>query len=348
VAVNKPKHILVIRLSAMGDVAMLVPVLNALIQQHPNVKVTVLTKRFLAPIILEIPTISVKIAEIQGNHKGIFGLWRLSKELKELGVDGVADMHNVLRSNILKWFLKFSPIPFYQVNKGRKEKKQLTAPVNKKFVQLKTTHVRYQEVFKKLGFLFKVDKNHVCKKENQVSTAHLRGKEARIKYIGIAPFAAFKGKAYPPKKMEEVLNNLSEFNNYKVFLFGGGAIEKSMLEVWEQQFKNCQSVAGKMSLKEELAAIASLDLMVAMDSGNAHLAAMYGIPTITLWGVTHPYAGFAPFGQDSNTFILSDRSMYPLIPTSIYGNKVPKGYENVMDTITPEVITRKIIEIINN
>ena len=57
------------------------------------------------------------------------------------------------------------------------------------------------------------------------------------------------------------------------------------------------NIAGKLSFKEELELIRSLDVMVSMDSGNAHLAAMQDVKTITLWGVTHPYAGFAPFHQ---------------------------------------------------
>jgi ADP-heptose:LPS heptosyltransferase len=79
-----------------------------------------------------------------------------------------------------------------------------------------------------------------------------------------------------------------------------------------------------------------------MDSGNGHLAAMYGVPTVSLWGVTHPYAGFAPFKQESNC-LLSDRTQYPAIPTSIYGNKVPEGYEDVMRTVLPETIVTKMI-----
>ena len=83
-------------------------------------------------------------------------------------------------------------------------------------------------------------------------------------------------------------------------------------------------------------------MMVSMDSGNAHLAAMYGIPTITLWGVTHPYAGFYPFGQDPDNALLANREEYPLIPTSVYGNKCPKGYENAIATITPAQILDRI------
>jgi ADP-heptose:LPS heptosyltransferase len=79
-----------------------------------------------------------------------------------------------------------------------------------------------------------------------------------------------------------------------------------------------------------------------MDSGNAHLAAMYGVPTITLWGVTHPFTGFMPFGQPIERAILPNLAKYDQIPTSIYGNKVPPGYEKVMHTIKPETVIEAI------
>ena len=106
-----PKHILVIRLSAMGDVAMTVPVLRAFTEQHPDVKITVLTKGFFTPFFQDIKNVSVFKADIKGKHKGILGLYRLSKELKARKIDAVADLHNVLRSNILKLFF-FGKIRF--------------------------------------------------------------------------------------------------------------------------------------------------------------------------------------------------------------------------------------------
>ena len=129
-------------------------------------------------------------------------------------------------------------------------------------------------------------------------------------------------------------------------LFGGGISEIEILASWEKQFKNCISAAGKLSFSEELGFISNLDLMLAMDSGNAHLAAMYAVPTVTIWGVTHPYAGFSPFNQPQENALLSDRSLYPAIPTSIYGNKYPEGYDKVMETIKPETIVQKIVDIL--
>ena len=81
-----------------------------------------------------------------------------------------------------------------------------------------------------------------------------------------------------------------------------------------------------------------------MDSGNAHFAAMLGINVYTIWGITHPYTGFAPFNQPIENAILPDLDKYPNIPCSIYGNKVCEGYENVMRSISPKTIVHKILE----
>ena len=86
--------------------------------------------------------------------------------------------------------------------------------------------------------------------------------------------------------------------------------------------------------------------MLSMDSGNAHMAAMLGIKVITIWGVTHPYAGFAPFNQPEDNTILSNREQFPKIPTSVYGNKYPIGYREVTRSIHPENVLAKIESII--
>jgi ADP-heptose:LPS heptosyltransferase len=141
--------------------------------------------------------------------------------------------------------------------------------------------------------------------------------------------------------MQKVVN-LLEAHSYKVFLFGGGAQEIALLEQLQQSNINSEVVAGKLNLEEELQLISNLDVMLSMDSGNAHIAAMLGVKVVTLWGATHPYAGFLPFNQPIENSLLPDRIAYPLLPTSVYGNKKVEGYDDVMRTITPETVVAKI------
>ena len=333
---SKPKHILVIRLSAMGDVAMTVPVLRALTEQYPDLKLTVLTKAFFKPLFRDLPNVTVFEADIKGNHKGVFGLYKLSKALKRTGFESVADLHNVLRSNILKFF--FFGKKVVQIDKGRAEKKALTS--GKIFQQLKTSHERYAEVFKQLAYPVDLS-NPTFPEPSQLNSNSLQllGRDSKP-LIGVAPFAAFKGKAYPFLQMKTVIKALSK--NYRVVLFGGKGNDAIQLETIADKHDNIINLAGKLSLTDELDVISNLELMISMDSGNAHLAAMQGVKVLTIWGVTHPYAGFYPFNQDENNAMLADRTKFPKIPTSVYGNTFPEGYEDVFSTITPEMILEKV------
>lgn len=339
------KHLLVIRLSAMGDVVMSVPVLKAFLDQYPDVQVTVLTKGFFVPLFSQLSNVNVHVAEVKGRHKGIFGLHRLYNELKSKNIDAVIDLHNVLRSKFLKLFFKSGGFKFVQIDKGRSEKKALISRGRDDFKQLKTTHERYREVFAELGFELNVSKTSI------LGRVPLKGKTVQIlgndhkKRLGIAPFAAFKGKMYPLHLMEKVLFELDASNDYRILLFGGGKNELDQLSLWEGKFQNTINASEKLTFEEELQLISNLDVMLAMDSGNGHLSAIFGVPTITLWGVTHPYAGFAPFGQPGENSILADRNKFPRIPTSIYGNKMPEGYEKAMETILPGKILSKIAEL---
>jgi len=330
----------------MGDVAMSIPVIRALTEKHPECKITVLSKPFFKPLFDKIPQVSFFAAQVNTKHKGILGLFKLYRELKKENITHVADFHNVLRSKILRTLFIFNGNPCICINKGRTEKKALTRTKNKIFKQLKTSHQRYAEVLNKLGFNLDLSNPTLIEKKKLSEKITIITGLKTDTWIGIAPFAAFKGKVYPLQLMEEVIKEMAS-KGFKIFLFGGGKHEVKILNTIEKTYKNVINLAGQLSFKEELEVISKLDLMVSMDSGNAHLAAMQQVKTITLWGVTHPYAGFAPFHQPDDYCLISDLEKYPKIPCSIYGNKVINGYENVMETISPDRVIEKIMSVLS-
>lgn len=341
------RRILVIRLSAMGDVAMASIVVRALVNQYPNVEIILLSKPFLKPIFEDIDNVTFYNADTKGKHKGVFGLFKLYKELKKLKIDSVADLHNVLRSKILRLF--FGNTKKAILDKGRKEKDALTKTKNKVFKQLKSMHQRYADVFKKLGFEIDLSKIKFPKPSpltSEIKKSISLDNHNNKKWIGIAPFAQYQSKTYPIDLMEEVISQLSEKKDFKLFLFGGGKEQTKVLLGLENKYTNVISIAGKMKLREELVLISNLKCMLSMDSGNAHFSSMYGVPTVTLWGGTHPFAGFYPFHQPKENAILPDLEKYPKIPYSIYGNKILPGYENAMRSISPNKIVQKVIEIV--
>lgn len=250
---------------------MTVPVLRALTAQHPELKITVVTRTFFKPFFQDLTNVNVFAADLKGKHKGVLGLYKLSKELKALQFDAVADLHNVLRSKILKLF--FIGKKVVQLDKGRAEKKALTS--GQVFKQLKTTHQRYADVFEALGYSVNLSQpTFPVPKPLSKKLGELIANKA-FKTIGIAPFAAHQSKMYPLVQMKGVISELSK--SYNLILFGGGKHEVEILNQMETQYKNVKSVAGKLNFDEELILISNLDLMLSMDSGNAHIAAMLEI-----------------------------------------------------------------------
>jgi len=206
---------------------------------------------------------------------------------------------------------------------------------------------RHANVFEQLGFT--IDLSNPTFPEKAVLSndilKRLVGNEkipdfSGIK-IGIAPFAQYDSKVYPLDLMQEVIDKLSENKTHKILLFGGGKKEIELLDSLSKNNENVMVVAGKLQFEQELQLISNLDVMLSMDSGNAHIAAMLGVKVITLWGATHPFAGFLPFNQPMENALVSDRNLYPKLPTSVYGNKMVEGYEEAMRTILPsEVVAR--------
>ena len=340
---NKIKHIAVMRLSAMGDVAMTVPVLRSLVSQHPEIKLTVISRPFFKPFFEGIPQVSFFEFDEKVRHQGFFGLLRLFQDLQQLEIDAFADLHNVLRSKVIRILFALFGKKTAAVDKGREGKKALTRSENKILKPLPSMFERHAEVFARLGSVINLSKPIFPKKValTEESTAIIGTGNQQL--LGIAPFAQYDSKVYPLDLMRTVIDELSKNQNNKILLFGGGKKEIEILESLSNNKNNVINMAGKIKLKQELELIGNLDVMLSMDSGNAHIAAMLGIKVITLYGATHPFAGFAPFNQPIENALLSDRKKYPMLPTSVYGNKIVHGYEEAMRTISPESVIEKII-----
>ena len=340
------KHLIVFRLSAMGDVAMTAPVIRAVLAQHPNVRITVVSRPFFKAFFEGIERIDFFAVDLKQRHKGFVGLIRLYKDLRKLNVDGFADLHNVLRSKVVRTFFKLSGTKVAFLNKGRSEKKALTREENKVFKPLKPMHQRYADVFEQLGI--KVDLAEISFPEKGVLSDEIKiiTGEKSGKWIGIAPFAQYQTKVYPLDLMQIVIDKLAQNPDQKIFLFGGGKTEIEQLDLLKKSHKNIIVVAGKIPFTDELKLISNLDIMLSMDSGNAHIASMYGVKTIVLFGATHPYAGFMPFGQPLENALIPDLEKYPKLPTSVYGNKVIDSYQDAMRSIAPQSVVDKIKSIL--
>lgn len=297
-------RILAYRFSAFGDVAMTMPVFREFLEQNPDVEIVMVSRNNFESLFADIPNVIFHGIDLD-EYKGFLGIRRLGKELlKKYNPDYVADLHDVIRSKILDKIYVRKGLKVFKINKGKEEKENLTNVWNLEKIQLKKTVERYADVFREMGF--KLELSH-----------RLRPQSIQKSGIGFAPFAQHKGKMLPLEKSFELVKILAQKNT--IYFFGGGKKETETLESWEQQIPNTKSLAGKLNLSEELNRIAQLEVMISMDSANMHLASVVGTRCVSVWGATHPYAGFLGFGQSEDDVVqIKDLTCRPC---SVFGDK---------------------------
>lgn len=310
-------HVLVIRLSAMGDVAMTVPVLVEALEQNPELELTVLSKKPFQHFFPLSNRLHFEALDAKGTHKGFFGIYKKFKELNSTyQFSAVADFHNVLRSKVLSTFFSIAGKKVATIEKGRENKKKLTQKNGKVFKQLEHSSQRYADVLRRLSLKLSFD---TAKRKAYVKNKEKAPLALNTFNVGFAPFAQHSGKAYPFEKCKEAILEIAKNKQVNVFLFGGGKTESDLLAGLETD--NVFSLAGKFSLSQELTQIANLDVMVSMDSANMHMASLFGIRTISIWGATHYFAGFLGIGQKPEDVIETSVDELDCRPCSVFGNK---------------------------
>ena len=329
------KRMLIIRLSALGDVAMTVPVIYSLARRYPDLHIDVVTRPFFSRLFINKPeNVNVIGIDFKGEYKGLRGTLKLLRRLAELRPDYVADFHNVLRSWVIDRYFRLRGCRVEMVDKMRSKRKELfrTGDEQPSFIS------RYADVLERLGYTTPLTFKSLYEDSPGVTpfvTTHPA--------IGIAPFARYYSKTYPADKMREVIRQLTD-EGYNVYLFGGRGAEAEELKQWAEGNDRCHSVAGAYTLEEEIALMGAMDAMVSMDSSNQHMAALAGTEVISIWGGTTPACGFMAYGQKiTNAVYLG----IPCQPCSVGGTpECPKGHFKCMTQLSPETVIKKIKEVV--
>lgn len=332
---HKPLRVLVIRLSALGDVAMTLPAVYSLARSYPDMRLDVLTRPFFARMFINRPpNVRLITADFKTQYKGFLGMLRLFMTLRRNGYYAVADLHNVSRSWTLDVLFRLTCTRVAMVDKMREGRHRVIYHHARQpdFIG------RYTEVFRRLGFRTRLTFRSL-----------FEGRAAQTPFdipagsVGIAPFARYATKTYPLELMEQVVRTLAD-SGVPVFLFGGRGKEAETMERWAASYKGCTSLAGRYTIETELALMSRLTLMVAMDSANHHLAALAGVRVLSLWGGTSPACGFMAYGQreaDALCFGLDCQ------PCSIGGTpECRKGTLECLRSISPDVVSGRVMEML--
>lgn len=346
-------RLLVFRFSAMGDVALLSPVISSLARKYSSLSITLVTRKAFEPFFYNVPGVEVIGVDVDQEYRGIRGLYRLFRELCKLGpyTRGI-DVHASTRSRILKLFFYFlTGLRFETIVKGRREKKAMIRSQNKILQPLPHVVDRYMRVFERAGLEAPVGRAPWINPDTQaraLARSFLVGEKVEKKngpWIGIAPFARHLQKTWPLASVRELMRLILNNPDYKVFLFGGGQRELEALRMLHNEFPQAHLVAGKLNLEGEMALVMRMDLMVVMDSFNMHMATLLGIPVLSIWGATHHYSGFGPYGQGPEAIVEVPLEKLPCRPCSVFGNKpCSRGDLACLNWIQPAYVYRRLEE----
>lgn len=345
------KRVLAARFSALGDVAMAIPVLYSAARCYPDVEFVFITRPSMTSMFLNPPeNLRVVGVDLKGKYSGVTAMWRLFNDLyAQYRFDAFLDLHDVIRTKLLGMVCSLRRIPVFVIRKGRRGKRALTRRTNKVMLPLTSSRARYRGVFYAAGLPLDEKFNGLYGQEKAPlsSLPEFVGEpEAGVKWIGIAPFAAHAGKIYPPEMMEKVVKELSADQSCRLFFFGGGPSEEAVLGRWAETYPRCISLAGrKLGFPVELAVMSHCSVMVSMDSGNMHLASLVNTPVVSVWGATHPFCGFKGWHQRDRSIV-----QLPLTcrPCSVFGDKpCHRGDYFCLNGIAPSIIINKVKEVLN-
>lgn len=319
------KHVLVIRLSALGDVALMAPLVRAYAEANRDLTFTVAGPPLLEPLFE---------GEENVHYLGLKkrqSFVKIYRALNAVGADTVVDLHRVNRVGFAIIMLRlrhlFNPrFRIFALHKGKVTR----------WLYLhhwwrhnrKPQYERYDDVFRHAGLT----------RAHRTATQAIKQLNNQAIAIGVAPFSQHEGKIWPWENSERLALMLAE-SGYKVLLFGSKE-EAPQLESLAARHDNICSVAGKQTFRDELEIIKGLRLMVSMDSANMHFASVLGVQVVSIWGATHPGFGFYPQGQDPDNALCANLECQPC---SAFGQKPCRyGDYRCLRAITPEMVVKKI------
>jgi ADP-heptose:LPS heptosyltransferase len=326
----------------MGDVALTTPVLTEMRKQYPEVDLVLLTRPAFKPFFFSIEGLQFFFPDFQNRHKGVLGLVRLFKDIRRQGkFDYVIDLHDVLRSKFLRILFRLSGVPVSVIDKGRSEKRSVIK--GKRKTRIKHSVERYCDSFTKAGFPVMPAKGPwIFPSLEAIKKVTFMIDSKGELNIGVAPYAKHKLKMWPEESMFRLLRLISEKHKSRFWLFGGNE-ESEKLTAFQNKIAGSYNTVGKFNLDEELALMSKLDLMIAMDSSNMHMAALVGTKVISIWGGTDPLSGFGAWMQPDNYSISISVDELTCRPCTTFGKgECRRGDFACMNWLTAEIVFQKM------
>lgn len=293
------------------------PVVRCLKQQYPNAEIHYFTKPAFASILKSNPFID----EV---HVLDDALLKKITALKKIGFDYVIDLHNNLRTRIIKSVLD---VPAFSFDKLNIEKSQLvklgvnTLPQIHIVDRYLATLSSFNVVNDGKGLDFFIPA------ETTLPDALMHITQQY--FLTIAVGAQHATKRLPTAKLIE----LCRLIQYPIVLLGGKEDIETGLQIQQASGSHVHNYCGALSLQQSALTVKQSRLLITHDTGLMHIAAALKKPTISIWGNTVPELGMtAYYGNEPIKSDLFEVKGLKCRPCSKIGFKqCPKTHFNCMN-----------------
>jgi ADP-heptose:LPS heptosyltransferase len=304
-----------------------------------------LTRETFRPFFASYRNLDLFTPDFSKRHAGFPGLIRLFNDLRKAQhFDYVIDLHDVIRSMVLRFLFRITGVPVSIIDKGRREKKALITGKDKR--QLTHSSDRYREVFKKAGYDLKPSDGPwiIPDTEDLAHAMKLIGLTSG-KNIGVAPYAMHVLKLWPEEYMIVLMKMIRERSDSKFWLFGGREEAEGLVRI-QKHVPGTEIASGRLPLGGEIALMSKLDFMISMDSSNMHMAALAGTKVISVWGATDPLAGFGAWSQPDEFAVRISETELTCRPCTVFGRgECRRGDHACMEWLTPAIVLKRLVDL---
>ncbi|TDO06664.1 MULTISPECIES: glycosyltransferase family 9 protein [Halomonas] len=283
-----PRHICVLRLSALGDVCNLVPTVRALQRQWPEARITWIIGQGERSLLAGLSGVEFVVYDKATGLAGMRALWR---ELADTRFDVLLHMQQALRASVLSLGLKAAVRVGYDKARAKDAQHWFT---QRHLAPHPRAHVL--ESFLDFARLLGVDDLSL---EWDLPIPALAVKEARqltgsAPYLLVSPCSSIRLRNFRNWSAEgyaAVIEHAWRQHGLKTVLTGGGSTQERQLGERIKALCPQEIVTdaiGQTPLKGLLALIREARLVIAPDSGPVHMANALGTPVVGLYATTNP------------------------------------------------------------
>jgi lipopolysaccharide heptosyltransferase II len=282
------KNILIIKISAVGDVILSVPSIRAMREKFPKAKIYCLVGKESKQILQHCPYLDgIIIYDNKGKDTGFKGILNISRELRKYNFDIVLDLQNNRSSHIIS-FLSMS------ANRYGYDNGKFSFLLNHKVQQLSLAVSAVEHQFRTLEMLGINQRDKKLElwpsKEDEYYISNLLGSQwvsqrGRIVGINLCASQRWVSKRWPLENFAQLCDRLSK-ENIRVVITGSKEELDFATELQKMTSARLLIFSGKTTLLQLAALIKKCSVFVTADSAPLHIAAAVGTPLVALFGPT--------------------------------------------------------------